>query len=102
MLKGFLGREARLPREGLARLLRESDSVGTVSEAGSAEEALEQVRLSQPEVALLHVSHPVGSRVRLLHALRDKAPDVPVVVLLDAVDDEVMLVAMQAGAGGGP
>ena len=100
MLTVLLVSEHRLLREGLARLLRESDSVGTVSEAGSAEEALEQVRLSQPEVALLHVSHPVGSRVRLLHALRDKAPDVPVVVLLDAVDDEVMLVAMQAGAGG--
>jgi DNA-binding NarL/FixJ family response regulator len=38
--------------------------------------------------------------MRDLHLLREKAADVPVVLLLDAVEDEVMVVAMQAGAAG--
>jgi len=92
--------EHGLLRQGLCRLLREAAPLKTVSEAATVDEALEHVRLTCPDVVLLHVSHPVGDSVRALHLIRETAPETPVVVLLDALDDEVMVVVMQAGAAG--
>ena len=92
--------EHGLLRQGLSRLLREADALGTVHEVETAEEALERIQLSQPTVILLHVSHPVGKRMRVLHLLREKAPDTPVLLLLDVVSDDVVVGAMQAGASG--
>jgi NarL family two-component system response regulator YdfI len=92
--------EHGLLRQGLSRLLRETDSFRTVHEVETGEEALERIRLAQPAVILLHVSHPVGKRMRVLHLLREKASDIPVLLLLDVVNDDVVVGAMQAGAAG--
>ena len=100
MLRVLLISEHKLLRQGLSRLLRDDNSPESVTETESGEEALEQLRVMRPDVILLHVAHPVGTRIRVLHLLREKAPAIPVVVLLDLIDDEVMLTAMQAGASG--
>lgn len=92
--------ESKLLSAGLSKLLREANPPRTVSEAASGEEALEKIRLQRPQVILLHVGHPVGNGMRTLHLLREKAPDIPVLLLLDAVDDEVVMLAMHAGAAG--
>ena len=91
--------EHGLLSQGISLLLRDVDCVDAVHEASDAEAALERIRSSRPDVLLFHLSHPAAPRMRDLRSLRDGAPDVPVVLLLDSVDDDVS-VAMQAGAIG--
>src|SRR3972149_2548465 len=72
----------KLIKEGLARLLRQSgDPIVPVSEAGTADEVLEQISVARPEAILLHVSHTDECQLSLL---QEKAPDIPVVLLTDA------------------
>ncbi len=100
MTRVLLVSEHGLLRQGLSRILRDADSLAIAGEAETGEGALEEIGTTHPDVVLLHVGHPVGNRIRVLHLLREKAPDVPVVLLFDAVEDDVMMVAMQAGAAG--
>ena len=100
MTRVLLVSEHELLRQGLSRLLGDAESIVVAGEAKTAEHALEDIQETNPHVILLHVGHPVGNRIRDMHLLREKASDIPVVLLLDAVEDELMLVAMQAGAAG--
>lgn len=92
--------ELKLLRSGLGKLLLEAEPPHTVSEASDGEEALRKIEAQRPHVVLLHIGHPVGNGMRTLHLLRERAPDIPVLTLLDTVDDEVVMLAMHAGAAG--
>ncbi|MCC2593969.1 LuxR C-terminal-related transcriptional regulator [Tessaracoccus sp. OS52] len=87
-------------RAGIVRLLSHSEpGVQVVAEIGEAGAAAEAVRLLHPTVVL------VGSRVArgdadLVAELRDVAPEVPVVVLLDEDADHTMREFASAGVRG--
>lgn len=100
MTRVLLVSEHSLLRQGISRLLGETDSISAVHDAADSEAALQRIQLTRPDVILLHIDHPVGNRMMGLRSLRDQAPDIPVVLLLDAVDDDVMVIALQAGAAG--
>jgi DNA-binding NarL/FixJ family response regulator len=53
-----------------------------------------------PQVILLHVSNPDISQLESLRTLCQAVPAIPVVLLVDAVRDEVIVAALQAGAAG--
>ncbi len=88
-----------LLREGLCRLIKESDEGASVTEASSGEDALKSVHAARPDVILLHMGEGV-SRISHLRMLQEDSPNVPVVLLLDNPNDDVILGALQSGAAG--
>jgi diguanylate cyclase len=70
----------------------------TLRRAGTIAEARRALRDQPPQCLLLDLNLPDGHDLEALVALRETAPDIPVVVLT-ALDDELVgLRAMQAGA----
>ncbi|HEU5440681.1 MAG TPA: ATP-binding protein [Ktedonobacterales bacterium] len=85
-------------RLAVRRSLRRSDVVAAVDEAASAGEALECVDSAVYDCVLLdyHISGTDG--LALLRAIRDSAPETPVVMVTTRGDEKVAAELMKAGA----
>jgi len=80
--------DAMLIREGLTRLLRDAD-VTVVGKASNADELLQRVALSTPDVAIVDVRMPPGHSdegVVAAERIRAEYPDVGVLLLSQYVD----------------
>jgi DNA-binding NarL/FixJ family response regulator len=91
-------------REGLRRVLEE-DSGGdlrVVAEAANGAEAVERAIREKPDVVLLDLTMPGpgGSGLAVVRTLRDRAPDVRVLILSVHDDREYVLESVRAGAHG--
>lgn len=85
-------------RDGLVRALRTRSEFEVVAEVGDGRAALDEIRRSAPEVALLDVKMPGIDGLRLAHAIaRDKLPTRVVLVSAHATP-EVVYRAISLGA----
>jgi two-component system, NarL family, response regulator NreC len=89
-----------LVRAGLRRLLEAVPDVTVVSEAATADEAVEQACASQPDVLLLDVVMPGRSGIEVLQELGEVAPQTKVLVLSMQDDPAYVRQAFAAGADG--
>ena len=85
-------------RWGLLRVMGQEPDMHAVGEAGSALEALEQIALLQPEVVTVGVTLPDCNGLDLVRDLRDRYPDLGIVVLTTRSDDSVLFSALDRGA----
>ena len=87
-------------REGLKFLLQQLDTKLLLEEAGNCTQALERVAARRYELILLDLNMPGMNRLDALAALREAAPDVPVVVLSGEGDPAIVRAAIERGAMG--
>lgn len=87
-------------REGLRTLLSTRDDVEVVGEAANGEEAVELVERERPAVVLMDLRMPVLDGIQATARIRDRWPDVPVLVLTTFEDDANLFGALRAGAAG--
>ncbi|WP_308201127.1 response regulator [Paractinoplanes maris] len=92
--------DQQLVREGLTALLELTDGVQVVGSAGDGRQALELVADHRPDVVLMDLKMPVLDGVAATAQIRDRFPDVAVVVLTTYADDESIAGALAAGARG--
>ncbi|GAA3440480.1 response regulator transcription factor [Kutzneria kofuensis] len=90
--------EHTLTRYGLARLIEEQPDMAFAGEACSGAEALRLVATQRPTVVTLAVSLPDIDGMRLARGLRDRYPDLGIVVLTSRDEDDVLFRAMETGA----
>ncbi|GGM17994.1 MULTISPECIES: response regulator [Micromonospora] len=88
-----------LVRQGIRTLL-ELAGCTVVGEAGDGAAALEVIAASTPDVVLLDLRMPHRDGLWTLRQLRERAVDVPVLVLTTFDDDTLVLDALRAGARG--
>lgn len=88
-----------LVRQGIKTLL-ELGGITVLAEAGDGKEALEALRVQQPDVLLLDLRMPVYDGLWLLEKLQESGSDVPVLILTTFDDDVLVLDALRAGARG--
>jgi len=89
--------EHMLLRLGLSQVVADCPDVDLVGEAGSGAEALRVAATCRPDVVTVGLLLPDGDGVDLARKLRERAPQLGV-VLLTAVDEEaVLLRALDAG-----
>ena len=96
----FLLDDHELVRRGLHELLSLEDDFEIVGEAASAQEALVRLPATNADVAVLDVRLPDGSGVEVCREIRSKLPNVHCLMLTSYADDEAMVDALLAGAGG--
>lgn len=87
-------------RQGLRTLLEAEPDIEVVGEAGTAEEAVRRVGFDSPDVVVLDVRLPDGSGVEVCREIRDRFPDVRVLMLTSYADDEALTRSVIAGASG--
>lgn len=87
-------------REGLRTFLELQDGIEVVGEAGDGTEALEQAEQLEPDVVLMDLVMPRLDGVGAMRQLRERSPEMRVIVLTSFLDDDRLLPAIQAGAAG--
>jgi DNA-binding NarL/FixJ family response regulator len=87
-------------RDGLAGLLATLDEVEIVGSVGTANEAVETVQLSAPDVVLMDLNLPGSSGVEATRQILDLAPSTAVLVITMVDDDDSVIAALRAGARG--
>lgn len=100
----FLLDDHELVRRGIRDLLWGEEDVTVVGEATTADEALEMIAQSKPDVAVLDVrlGDAVDDRtgIEVCRDIKSNHPDVACVMLTSFDDDEALFASIMAGAAG--
>lgn len=89
-----------LHREGIRRILEEYEDLHVVGDAASGECALAAANKLGPQVVLLDMRLPGINGIETLRRLRDRHPDVRVLMVSAYDDGEYVRGALEAGAAG--
>jgi DNA-binding NarL/FixJ family response regulator len=87
-------------RSGLRLLLEAESDIDVVGEAGTAREAVFEVRSSKPAVVLMDVAMPGGSGIDVIPQLLHEAPETKILMLSMQDDPNYVRQAFEAGASG--
>ncbi len=89
-----------LVRRGMGHVVRECFPEAEVVEAGHASEALEAMNAGAIDVALVDVRMPDADGLELLHEMKQRWPDVPVIILTSFDHAHYVRRALAEGAAG--
>lgn len=87
-------------RQGLKALIDSHDDLDVVGEAGTVEDAIKRTGFDSPDMVLLDVRLPDGSGVEACREIRQRFPDVRVLMLTSFADEDALIAAIMAGASG--
>jgi two-component system, NarL family, response regulator DevR len=103
-IRVFLLDDHELVRRGVRDLLSAEEDITVVGEAETADEALERIPATRPDVAVLDVRlrEESGKRggIEVCREVRSAHPEVACVMLTSYADDEALFAAILAGAAG--
>ena len=87
-------------RAGIKSLLDSQEDMEVVGEAGTMEAGVRRVGYDEPDIVVLDVRLPDGSGVEACRDIRERFPDVRVLILTSFADEEALMSAILAGAAG--
>ena len=99
-MKVFLVEDSPLLRERVCILLGSVPGANLVGHAATAQDALEGIRASNPDVVVLDIQLDRGSGFDVLRELRGSAPQIDVYMLTNFASDSYRIVAERHGARG--
>jgi len=100
MIRVLLADDHSLVRAGIRSLLVAMAEVDVVGEASSGEEALELAARKRPDVVLMDIAMKGMTGLEAAANLRERMPEVRVVILSMHSGEEYVLQALRAGAAG--
>ncbi|WP_215543851.1 response regulator [Amycolatopsis sp. CA-230715] len=100
MITVFLVDDHEVVRRGVADLLESDPELTVIGEAASVGQALARIPALRPDIAVLDVRLPDGNGIELCRELRSKLPELHCLMLTTFTDEQAMLDAILAGAGG--
>lgn len=100
MIKILIVDDHAILRAGLKHLLSEYADLVVAGEAANGQEALEQVRNYNWDVAVLDMTMPGKSGIELIKQLKQLAPRLPLLILSMHKEDVYAVRALKAGASG--
>jgi len=99
-IRVFLLDDHEIVRRGLRLLLDAEDDIEVVGEAGTAEEAVGRIPVTNPDVAVLDVRLADGTGIDVCREVRSVRPNIACIMLTSYADDEVVFESILAGAAG--
>jgi two-component system response regulator DevR len=96
----FLVDDHEVVRRGVADLIEEAENLTVIGQASSVSQALARIPALRPDIAVLDVRLPDGNGVELCRELRSALPDLNCLMLTSYTDEQAMMDAILAGAGG--
>jgi len=90
----------QIVRTGFRELLSEDSKISIAFEAATGDEALDKLRTVQCDVLLLDISLPGKSGVDVLRAVRQRHPDMKVLILSGFPEESYALAMIRNGANG--
>jgi DNA-binding NarL/FixJ family response regulator len=100
VIRVLLADDHALVREGTRRLIDAENDLVVVAEASSGEEAIEAVKRTRPDIAIIDIAMPGIGGIEATRAIKADYAETAILVL-SAYDDEPYLVALlEAGAAG--
>jgi len=100
MITVVLADDHAVLREGLRYLLEAAGDIKILSTASNGQEAVEQVTLHCPDVALIDISMPIMNGIEATKEIREACKNTKVAILSMHHTSEYVQRAMQAGAQG--
>jgi DNA-binding NarL/FixJ family response regulator len=100
MTKIVIADDQALFREGLRTLLSIRPDMDVVGEAANGDEAVALVEALRPNVVLMDLRMPKVDGIQATAHIRERWPEIPVLVLTTFDDDANLFGALRAGAAG--
>src|SRR4051812_11943502 len=100
LLRVFVADDHALFRRGVKALLDQDLRPAVIGEAGTIEEAERRITSEKWDVLLLDISFPDGSGIDLLHNIRRRLPDLPVLIVSAHDEKQYAAPSLRAGATG--
>ncbi|MFH2058850.1 MAG: response regulator transcription factor [Pseudomonadota bacterium] len=100
MIKVLLADDHSIVREGLRRVLEDSNEIEVIAEAADGETALDEALKKKPDVAVIDISMPGMDGLEVVTRLKDLGSDVPVLILTMHDEEQYVIRAIEAGAMG--
>ncbi|TVY11442.1 response regulator transcription factor [Paenibacillus cremeus] len=87
-------------RSGVRNLLRTTDDLEVIGEASSGEEAVALAEQLHPDLVLMDIRMPGMNGIEATRIIKDKHPEIEVLMLTMFRDDQSVFTAMRVGAKG--
>ena len=100
MIRVLLADDHTLFRDGVRRLLSSEANFEVVAETGRGQEVLGLAKESDPDVVLLDVSMPGRGGLETLADLKDRSPEIKVLMLTVHPEDHFAIRCIKSGADG--
>jgi DNA-binding NarL/FixJ family response regulator len=100
MIKILICDDQEIVCEGLQRILEADPDFSVVGIAHDGLEALELATKKRPDLVLMDLKMPVMNGIQATRKLREKYPEIHVLVLTTYADDEWLFDAIRSGASG--
>lgn len=100
MIKVLLADDHSIVREGLRRVLEDSNEIEVIAEAADGETALDKAMNTKPDVAVIDISMPGMDGLEVVTRLKSYCSDVPVLILTMHDEEQYVIRAIEAGAMG--
>ena len=100
MIKVLLADDHNIVRAGLRRIVEESGDMEVVAEAADGREAIQLVKKTAPDVAVIDISMPGLDGLEVIGQLQALYPKLPILVLTMHEEGQYVVRAIQAGAMG--
>jgi two-component system, NarL family, response regulator DevR len=99
-LRVMLVDDHQIVRDGIRAMLQSQDDVVVTAEAGSVQDAIDEVDRTRPDVVVMDVRLIDGSGIEATREIRAKHPKTQVLMLTSFADDEALFASIMAGASG--
>jgi DNA-binding NarL/FixJ family response regulator len=96
----LLVEDHELTRQGLAYGLKKSPNISIVAEAENGQEAVALAEKHHPQIILMDIVLPVLNGIKATKLIKERFPDIKILMLTSHADQEKVFEAFAAGADG--
>lgn len=99
-LRVVLADDHAMVRQGIRQFLEEEGDIAVIAEAADGQEALRLLGQHRPDVAILDVQMPGLTGIEVTREVRNRYPEMRILVLTAYDDDPYVFALLRAGADG--
>lgn len=99
-IRVLLAEDHTIVRKGLRALLEDAKGIVVIDEAENGHEAVDKSNQHQPDVVLMDISMPLLNGLEATRQIKEKIPNIKVIILTMHADEEYVMQGLRAGADG--